>query len=93
LLRSIRSLAELGERFFPRARPPEEWPEADVMFKRFDKPRSDSFAFLLCTKTLGLATNLVSADMVIIYDSREPESDLQAVARCFTVGHVRQLRV
>jgi hypothetical protein len=61
LLRSIRSLAELVQRLFPRAGPPEEWPEADVVFQRFDKPRSDSFAFLLCTKTLRLATNLVSA--------------------------------
>ena len=49
---------------------------------RFNRPDSDTFAFLLSTKAGGQGINLTAADTVIIYDSDwNPQNDVQAMAR------------
>ncbi|KAG8284248.1 choline dehydrogenase 7, partial [Homalodisca vitripennis] len=50
--------------------------------------------FLLCTKAGGLGINLTAADYVIIYDCDwNPQNDLQAQARCHSIGQQKMVKV
>jgi len=61
---------------------------------RFCDPDVRSFAFLLSTRAGGVGINLTAADTVIIFDSDwNPQSDLQAMARCHRIGQKKSVNV
>lgn len=60
----------------------------------YNAPDSDKFVFLLTTRAGGLGINLVTADVVILYDSDwNPQADLQAMDRAHRIGQKKQVRV
>ncbi|KAI0223995.1 chromatin remodeling complex Adenosinetriphosphatase [Massospora cicadina] len=60
----------------------------------YNRPASDKFVFLLTTRAGGLGINLVTADVVIIYDSDwNPQVDLQAQDRAHRIGQKKQVYV
>lgn len=61
---------------------------------RFSKPGSSAFIMLLSTRAGGVGINLTAADTVIIYDSDwNPQSDLQAQARCHRIGQKKSVKI
>lgn len=62
--------------------------------KRFCKPGSDRFIFLLSTHAGGVGLNLVAADTVIFYDHDwNPQQDIQAMARVHRIGQTRKVMI
>ncbi|KAF9215123.1 hypothetical protein BGZ59_002233 [Podila verticillata] len=60
----------------------------------YNKPDSSKFIFLLTTRAGGLGINLVTADIVILYDSDwNPQVDLQAQDRAHRIGQKKQVYV
>lgn len=60
----------------------------------YNKPGSDKFLFLLTTRAGGLGINLVSADIVVLFDSDwNPQADLQAMDRAHRIGQTKQVYV
>ncbi|KDE09578.1 hypothetical protein MVLG_00473 [Microbotryum lychnidis-dioicae p1A1 Lamole] len=60
----------------------------------YNKPGSEKFIFLLTTRAGGLGINLVSADIVVLYDSDwNPQADLQAMDRAHRIGQTKQVYV
>ncbi|KAJ1679398.1 chromatin remodeling complex Adenosinetriphosphatase, partial [Spiromyces aspiralis] len=60
----------------------------------YNRPGSDKFIFLLTTRAGGLGINLVTADIVILYDSDwNPQVDLQAMDRAHRIGQTKQVYV
>ncbi|UYV80458.1 SMARCA5 [Cordylochernes scorpioides] len=60
----------------------------------FNKKGSDKFVFLLSTRAGGLGINLVTADVVILYDSDwNPQMDLQAMDRAHRIGQTKMVKV
>ncbi|RKP25337.1 P-loop containing nucleoside triphosphate hydrolase protein [Syncephalis pseudoplumigaleata] len=60
----------------------------------YNRPGSDKFIFLLTTRAGGLGINLVTADIVILYDSDwNPQVDLQAMDRAHRIGQKKQVWV
>ncbi|GAA5994552.1 DNA translocase [Rhodotorula paludigena] len=60
----------------------------------FNKPDSEKFIFLLTTRAGGLGINLVTADIVVLYDSDwNPQADLQAMDRAHRIGQTKQVYV
>ena len=60
----------------------------------YNKPDSSKFLFLLTTRAGGLGINLVTADVVIIFDSDwNPQVDLQAQDRAHRIGQTKQVYV
>ncbi|GAA5965649.1 hypothetical protein JCM21900_003048 [Sporobolomyces salmonicolor] len=60
----------------------------------FNKPGSEKFIFLLTTRAGGLGINLVTADVVVLYDSDwNPQADLQAMDRAHRIGQTKQVYV
>jgi len=60
----------------------------------YNAPDSDKFIFLLTTRAGGLGINLVSADIVVLYDSDwNPQADLQAMDRAHRIGQKKQVYV
>ena len=60
----------------------------------FNKPGSEKFVFMLSTKAGGLGINLMTANIVIIYDSDwNPQNDLQAMDRAHRIGQKKQVIV
>ncbi|EIN12993.1 SNF2 family DNA-dependent ATPase [Punctularia strigosozonata HHB-11173 SS5] len=60
----------------------------------YNKPGSDKFIFLLTTRAGGLGINLVTADIVVLYDSDwNPQADLQAMDRAHRIGQTKQVYV
>ena len=50
------------------------------LIESYTNPGSDTFAFILTTRTGGVGINLTSADTIIIYDADwNPHQDLQAI--------------
>jgi len=61
---------------------------------RFQDKGSNSFVFLLSTRAGGVGINLTMADTVILFDSDwNPQSDLQAQARCHRIGQTSNVKV
>ena len=55
---------------------------------------SEKFIFMLSTKAGGLGINLMTANIVIIYDSDwNPQNDLQAMDRAHRIGQKKQVIV
>ncbi|KAJ1918184.1 chromatin remodeling complex Adenosinetriphosphatase [Mycoemilia scoparia] len=60
----------------------------------YNRPGSDKFIFLLTTRAGGLGINLVTADIVVLYDSDwNPQADLQAMDRAHRIGQTKQVYV
>ncbi|KAG0269304.1 hypothetical protein DFQ27_003988 [Actinomortierella ambigua] len=60
----------------------------------YNKPNSSKFIFLLTTRAGGLGINLVTADIVVLYDSDwNPQVDLQAMDRAHRIGQKKQVYV
>lgn len=60
----------------------------------YNAPNSEKFVFLLTTRAGGLGINLVTADVVILYDSDwNPQADLQAMDRAHRIGQKKQVQV
>ena len=59
----------------------------------FNAPNSEKFVFMLSTKAGGLGINLMTANIVIIYDSDwNPQNDLQAMDRAHRIGQTKQVK-
>ena len=66
----------------------------NYLINAFNAPNSPYFIFLMSTKSGGLGTNLQSADTVVLFDSDwNPQSDLQAIARCHRIGSKNTVHV
>lgn len=60
----------------------------------YNAPNSEKFLFMLSTKAGGLGINLMTANVVIIYDSDwNPQNDLQAMDRAHRIGQKKQVYV
>ncbi|GHJ85429.1 hypothetical protein NliqN6_1831 [Naganishia liquefaciens] len=60
----------------------------------YNKPGSEKFIFLLTTRAGGLGINLVTADIVVLFDSDwNPQADLQAMDRAHRIGQTKQVYV
>jgi SWI/SNF-related matrix-associated actin-dependent regulator of chromatin subfamily A member 5 len=74
----------------------------------YNAPGSEKFVFLLTTRAGGLGINLVTADIVVLFDSdwyailsgtsalayaRNPQADLQAMDRAHRIGQTKQVYV
>lgn len=60
----------------------------------YNAPGSEKFIFLLTTRAGGLGINLVSADIVVLFDSDwNPQADLQAMDRAHRIGQTKQVYV
>ncbi|KAG8783018.1 hypothetical protein FRC12_020188 [Ceratobasidium sp. 428] len=60
----------------------------------YNKPGSEKFIFLLTTRAGGLGINLMTADIVLLYDSDwNPQADLQAMDRAHRIGQTKQVYV
>ena len=60
----------------------------------YNAPNSSKFLFMLSTRAGGLGINLMTADVVIIYDSDwNPQADLQAMDRAHRIGQTKTVRV
>jgi SWI/SNF-related matrix-associated actin-dependent regulator of chromatin subfamily A member 5 len=60
----------------------------------YNAPDSEKFIFLLTTRAGGLGINLVSADIVVLFDSDwNPQADLQAMDRAHRIGQTKQVYV
>lgn len=60
----------------------------------YNAPGSEKFIFMLSTKAGGLGINLMTANIVIIYDSDwNPQNDLQAMDRAHRIGQKKQVVV
>ena len=66
----------------------------DQMIEDYNMPGSKHFIFLLSTRAGGLGINLVSADIVVLYDSDwNPQMDLQAQDRAHRIGQTKPVKV
>ena len=55
--------------------------------EEFTAPDSDKHIFLISTRAGGLGLNLMSANIVVLYDSDwNPQIDLQAMDRAHRIG-------
>jgi len=60
----------------------------------FNAPNSEKFVFLLSTRAGGLGINLMTANIVILYDSDwNPQVDMQAMDRAHRIGQKKQVKV
>jgi SWI/SNF-related matrix-associated actin-dependent regulator of chromatin subfamily A member 5 len=60
----------------------------------YNAPNSSKFIYMLSTRAGGLGINLMTADVVILYDSDwNPQADLQAMDRAHRIGQTKTVRV
>ncbi|XP_078494335.1 SWI/SNF protein [Ciona intestinalis] len=60
----------------------------------FNRPGSEKFIFMLSTRAGGLGINLMTANIVILFDSDwNPQVDMQAMDRAHRIGQKKQVMV
>lgn len=68
--------------------------ERQKSINEYNAPNSSKFLFMLSTRAGGLGINLMTADVVILYDSDwNPQADLQAMDRAHRIGQKKVVRV
>lgn len=68
--------------------------ERQAMIDEFNSPGSDTFIFMITTRTGGIGINLQTADTVIFYDlDWNPQADFQAEDRAHRIGQTKQVHV
>lgn len=64
------------------------------MIDEFNSPNSETFIFIITTRTGGVGINLHTADTVIFYDiDWNPQADFQAEDRAHRIGQLKQVHV
>lgn len=64
------------------------------MIDEFNSPGSETFVFIITTRTGGIGINLHTADTVIFYDiDWNPQADFQAEDRAHRIGQLKQVHV
>lgn len=64
------------------------------MIDEFNSPESETFIFIITTRTGGVGINLHTANTVIFYDiDWNPQADFQAEDRAHRIGQVNQVHV
>lgn len=64
------------------------------MIDEFSSPESETFVFMITTRTGGIGINLQAADTVIFYDlDWNPQADFQAEDRAHRIGQTKQVHV
>lgn len=64
-----------------------ELDDREKYIEEFTKPNSEKFIFLISTRAGGLGLNLMTANIVVLYDSDwNPQMDLQAMDRAHRIG-------
>uniref|UniRef100_H2YQX0 SWI/SNF related, matrix associated, actin dependent regulator of chromatin, subfamily a, member 5 n=1 Tax=Ciona savignyi TaxID=51511 RepID=H2YQX0_CIOSA len=60
----------------------------------YNRPGSDKFIFMLSTRAGGLGINLMTANIVVLFDSDwNPQVDMQAMDRAHRIGQKKQVMV
>jgi SWI/SNF-related matrix-associated actin-dependent regulator of chromatin subfamily A member 5 len=68
--------------------------ERERYIEEFTKPNSEKFIFLISTRAGGLGLNLMTANIVVLYDSDwNPQIDLQAMDRAHRIGQTKVVQV
>mmetsp|Transcript_23504 Transcript_23504/g.23164 ORF Transcript_23504/g.23164 Transcript_23504/m.23164 type:complete len:196 (-) Transcript_23504:1642-2229(-) len=71
-----------------------ELEEREKHIEDFTSPNSEKFIFLISTRAGGLGLNLMTANIVILYDSDwNPQIDLQAMDRAHRIGQTKVVQV
>ena len=71
-----------------------ELDERERQIEEFTKPDSEYFLFLISTRAGGLGLNLMSANIVVLYDSDwNPQIDLQAMDRVHRIGQKKPVKI
>ena len=68
--------------------------DREKQIDEFTKPGSDKNVFLISTRAGGLGLNLMTANIVVLYDSDwNPQMDLQAMDRAHRIGQTKVVQV
>ena len=68
--------------------------DREQQIEEFVKPNSTMNVFLISTRAGGLGLNLMSANIVVLYDSDwNPQMDLQAMDRAHRIGQTKVVQV
>lgn len=68
--------------------------DREQQIEEFVKPESTMNVFLISTRAGGLGLNLMSANIVVLYDSDwNPQCDLQAMDRAHRIGQTKVVQV
>ncbi len=68
--------------------------ERERFIEQFTQPNSEKFIFLISTRAGGLGLNLMTANIVVLYDSDwNPQIDLQAMDRAHRIGQKKVVQV
>lgn len=68
--------------------------DREEQIEEFTRPGSDKNVFLISTRAGGLGLNLMSANIVVLYDSDwNPQMDLQAMDRAHRIGQTKVVQV
>ena len=68
--------------------------DRERFIEQFTQPNSEKFIFLISTRAGGLGLNLMTANIVVLYDSDwNPQIDLQAMDRAHRIGQKKVVQV
>ncbi len=71
-----------------------ELDDREKYIQEFTQANSEKFIFLISTRAGGLGLNLMTANIVVLYDSDwNPQIDLQAMDRAHRIGQTKVVKV